>query len=197
MERRTDMLSALRSGWWMIPVVFIAALTGAALLGEEQEPLYRSSATLAVVPDTSLEGASDVLNTVEVLDRRTMVATLARLAASEVVRERAAGRMGRSLEELGAYRVDARVIPNTYLMDVTVRGPEPETAAGLAQGVAEAAVAEAGGYYRVFALRVLDRAATPQGPVARSEQRSYVVAGLLGLFVGVLAAFGVGLLRRA
>lgn len=197
MEGRTDMLSALRGGWWMVPLVFLAALVGAALLGEEQEPLYRSSATLAVVPDTSLEGTSDVLNSVEVLDRRTMVATLARLVASDVVRERAAGRMGRSLEELEPYRVDARVIPNTYLVDVSARGPEPETAARLAQSVAEAAVGEAGGYYRVFALRVLDRAATPRGPVARSEQRRYVVAGLLGLFVGVLAAFGVGLLRRA
>ena len=197
MESRTDLLGALRAGWWMVPVVFVAALAGAWLFGgEDRAPLYRSSATLAVVPDTSLGDPSDVLNTVEVLDRRTMVATLSRLAASDVVRARAVDRLDRPAEELDAYHVQSTVLPNTYLIDVTVRGPEPETAARLAQTVAEAAVAEAGDYYRVFALRVLDRAATPRGPVARGEQRSYVVAGLLGLFVGVLAAFGVGLVRR-
>ena len=181
----------------MVPLVLVAALAGAALFGgEDRTPLYRSAATLAVVPDTALGDPSDVLNTVEVLDRRTMVATLSRLAASDVVRARAVERLDRPAGELDAYRVEATVLPNTYLIDVTARGPEAETAARLAQAVAEAAVAEAGDYYRVFALRVLDRATTPRGPVARSEQRSYVVAGLLGLFVGTLAAFGVGLVRR-
>lgn len=196
MDRDTDVLAALERGWWLIPIVLVASLAGAAVFSADREPLYRASATLAAVPDTSLEDPSDVLRTVDVLDRRTMVATLSRITSSSVVRERAASVLEDRDAELERYRIEPSVLPNTYLMEVTVRGPEPGTAARLANAVAEASVAEAGRYYRVFALRLLDRAETPTRPVARSERRSYVVAGVVGLFAGVLAAFGVGLLRR-
>lgn len=196
-DRKADSLAALRAGWWAVPVVVAAALGGAALFGSEQEPLYRADATLAVVPHPSIESHSDVLRTIDVLDRRTMVATLARLPSASRVRDLAEAEISGDRDDIGAYRVDASVVPNTYLIRLTVRGPSPERAARLANALVRASAGEAAGYYPAFALRPLDAADAPAGPTGREEERPFLVAAILGLFLGLLAAYAIGLARRA
>lgn len=197
MEKRTDLLRALRAGWWILPVVLAAALGSVAYLNHsgEERTVYQAEATLAAVPDSTVRNHNHVLRSVEVLERRTMVSTLSRIPGSGPVREMAARRMGIPLRDLQAYRVRTNVMPSTHLIRVTVQGPDPEVAAGFANAVVDVAVEEATGYYRVFALRLLDDAAVPDRATDRDERRTYAVAGVLGLFLGVGAAYGVGVLR--
>lgn len=196
MKKRADLLGALKAGWWLIPVVFAASLGGAAFFGSEQEPLYRAAATLAAVPHPEVEDHGDVFDAVQVLERRTMVATLSRIVSSTSIREAATEDLGLSGDDVRRYRVNATVVPNTHLVRLTVQGPDPERAARFANAVAATAEDRAGSYYRVFSLRLVDGAKEPYRPVARGEERPYAVAGIVGLFLGVLAAYGVGVLRR-
>lgn len=197
MEKRTDPLRALRAGWWILPVVLVAALGSVAVLAEsgDERPVYQTHAKLAVVPDSSVTNQNQMLRSVEVLERRTMVSTLSRLPASGTVRSLAAERMGTSLPDLRAYQVRTRVLPSTHLISVTVRGPDPEVAARFANAIADVAGDEAAGFYGVFTLRLLDDAGVPRRPTDRDEKRTYAVAGVLGLFLGAGAAYGVGLVR--
>lgn len=197
METRTDPLRALRAGWWILPVVLVAALGSAAFLDDsgEERLVYQTQATLAVVPDSSVTNPNQMLRSVEVLERRTMVSTLSRIPASGPVRGLAAQRMGTSLRDLRAYRVRTRVLPSTHLIGVTVHGPDPGVAARFANAIAAVAGDEANGYYRVFSLRLLDDAGVPGRPTDRDGKRTYAVAGVLGLFLGAGAAYGVGLVR--
>lgn len=197
MERHSDPLRVLRAGWWILPVVLAAALGGAVYLeGSGQEaPVYRSEATLATVPDSFVTNKGQLLRSVQILEQRTIVSTLSRIPRSGTVRRRAARRLGTELRELAPYRVATRVLPGTHLIRVSVRGPEPRTASEFANALADAAAQEAGGYYGVYALRIMDTASPPGRPESEEERRSYAVAGVLGLFLGVGAAYGVGRLR--
>lgn len=197
MDNRTDLLRALRAGWWILPVVLVAALGSAAFLDTsgEERPTYRTEATLAAVPDSSVTNKNQVLRSVEILERRTMVSTLSRIPGSGPVRRSAAEQMGTPLQDLDAYRVETNVMPSTHLVRVGVRGPDPEVAARFANALAAVSEQEAGGYYRLFTLQLLDDATVPGRTSNRDQRRTYAVAGVLGLFLGVGAAYGVGVLR--
>jgi capsular polysaccharide biosynthesis protein len=196
MEKLTDFIEALRAGWWALPVVVAVALGSVAYLtAGDAPPVYRTTATLAAVPHPSIGDEIQVLRSVEVLERRTMVSTLSRIPASGSARRKAADRLGTPLTDLRNYVVRTSIVPGTHLIRVSVEGPDPEVSAGLANAVAAVAEDEASAYYRVFALKVLDEAGVPGRSVGRGEGRAYAVAGLLGLFLGVGAAFGVGVLR--
>lgn len=196
MEKRIDLLGALGAGWWLVPVVLAAALSSVAYLtADEAPPVYRATATLAAAPHPSINNRNQVLRSIELLERRTMVSTLSRIPTSGKIRTWAAGRLETPLRDLREYRVETSVMPNTNLIRVSVQGPDPEIAARFANAVAGASENNANKYYSVFALKVLDDAGVPGRSIQRSETRSYVVAGLLGLFLGVGAAYGVGFLR--
>jgi hypothetical protein len=196
MEKRADLLAALQAGWWMAPVVLVAALGSVAFLNSGDAPrVYRTTATLAAVPHPSINNQLWSLRGIEVLERRTMVSTLSRLPTSGRIRAFAAGRLETPLSDLRAYQVQTSVVPNTHLIRVTVQGPDPEIASRFANAVAGASENNASKYYSVFALKVLDDAGVPGRPVERGEARAFVVAGLLGLFLGIGAAYGVGVLR--
>jgi capsular polysaccharide biosynthesis protein len=195
-EKRPDLLQAFRAAWWIVPVVLSAALGSVAYLTSgDAPPVYRTTATLAAVPHPSIRNENQVLRSIEILDRGTMVSTLSRITASRGVRSEAAARLGTALDDLLEYEVQAVAVPGTHLIRVSVQGPAPELAARFAGALAGAAGERAGTHYVAFALEVLDDAAVPAHPVGRGEGRAYAVAGLLGLLLGAGAACGVGLLR--
>lgn len=200
MQRPTHPFRALRAGWWLLPVVLVAAVGGAAWFDNtgEEATLYRSNVTLAAVPDSSVTNPNQRLRSVEILERRSMVSTLSRLPRSGPLRRRAARRLGVSPGDMGPYSVFTRVLPGTHLIGVTVRGPDADVASDFANALAEVSAEEAGEYYGVFTLRLLDDASVPGVPVGEGEgRRTYAVAGVLGLFLGMGAAYGVGRLRLA
>lgn len=196
MARGPDPLGALVAGWWVLPVVLAASLGGAVYLTADDDPsVYEASAILAAVPDSSIENEGQRLRSVEILEQRTMVSTLSRIPASGFLRGRAAGVLGTTEEELRRYEVETAVLPSTYLIRVSVRGPDSTMVDSFANALAEGAQATAGRYYRAFGLRVVDRAVPAEGPVEGEERRVYTLAGVLGLLLGVGAAYGVGVIR--
>jgi len=195
-ENRPDLLRSLRAGWWIAPVVLAGCLGSVAFLtAGEETPVYEASATLAVVPDSTVRNQGQVLRSLELLERRTVVSTLSRIPTSGFMRGRAAGTLGTTPQALASYELESHVLPSTDLIRVTVRGPEPDVAERYANALAQGAQATAGRYYRVFGLRIVDRAEPPAGPVDGRERRSYAVAGIFGLLLGVGGAWGVGALR--
>lgn len=197
-ENRTDLLGALRAGWWIVPVILAASLGSVAYLtADEAPPVYEAAATLAVTPDSSIQNEPQVLRSLELLERRTMVSTLSRIPTSGFMRARAADALNTTPEQLASYRVETNILPSTHLIRVSVRGPEPDVAERYANALAMGAQATGDRYYRVYALRIVDRAETPVSPVEGSERRTYAVAGILGLVLGVGGAWGVGTLRTA
>ena len=167
----------------------------AAWLTARQTPVYAAEALLAVTPSSEVESAEEVLDSIEALERRTVVATLARIPRAPETKERAAERMGVDPREVRYYWIGGSVVPSTNVVRIEVQGPDPELAAELADAVAATTRREGRRLYRVYSLRDLARAEVPRRPVRPDARRNAAVAAVLGLFAGLLGAAAIELLR--
>lgn len=189
-------MSAVRAGWWVVPLALIASLGSVAYLtAGEEPPAYETSATFSVGPAASLPNDNQKLRALEILERRTMLVTLSRIPTSQIISRRAAERVGVSAGDLTAFRVRGSVLPSAHMIRISVDGPDPDRVERLAVEVADLSVREAQRSYPVFELRPLATVDPPSGPVESDDRRSYAVAGVLGLFFGIGAAYGIGVLR--
>lgn len=167
----------------------VASLGAAAVATSRQRPVYRASAVLVVAPNSDVEGTSDILRSLETLDRRSVIATFARIPPTAEALAAAAQRLGPAQQELGGYQVAASVLPNTNVIRIDVEGPDGRTAADVANALAAVTKEEIRGLYRIFTLKVLAEARAPDRPARPDLGRNLVVAGILGLFLGVAASF--------
>jgi succinoglycan biosynthesis transport protein ExoP len=178
---------ALRKGWWVVALAVLASLGAAAAFTARQTPVYRASATVVVAPNTSVEGVADVLRTLETLERRSVIATFARIPSSPQMRAAVAQRLELP-EGLRGIRIEGSVLPSTNILTIDVEGESAEQVAAIANAAADAMREEVRSLYRTFTTRRLSDAVVPPRPIRPDPRRNYVVAALLGLFVGVLAA---------
>jgi len=197
MSRESFYLRALRRGGWLVLAVTAVAVAVAWGLTARENPTYQASASLVVTPNTEVEDITDLLRSLETLERRTVVATFARLPGSPETRDAAAQRMGLEPRDLRYYWVGGAVVPNTNIVRIDVYGPEAERTAAVANAVARVVRREARHLYQIYSLREVARAEPPSRPVRPDLQRNLLVAGILGLFLGLLAALGLEALRSS
>lgn len=179
-------LEALRRRWWIVVLATAISLGAAAVVTSRQSPVYRASATVVVAPTTSVEAVGDILRTLETLERRTVIATFARIPASPQVRTAVAEKL--KLESLRGLRIEGAVVPSTNILRIDVEGAEAGRVAAVANAAAEVTRDEVRALYRTFTTRTLSEASVPSRPVFPDPRRNAVVASLLGLFVGAVAA---------
>ncbi|HVS10702.1 MAG TPA: Wzz/FepE/Etk N-terminal domain-containing protein [Planctomycetota bacterium] len=192
-----DAVRALRRGWWLVLLVAAVATAGAAFLTAREERIYRATATLVVVPNEMVSDTSDLLRSLDTLERRTIVATLSRISGTPDTRAQAAQQLGLDGAGLQGFAIRGSVVPNTNLVQIEVTGPERERAEALADAVAEVARREARSLYPIFSLRSFATATSSSRPISPNPARNLVVATVVGVFVGVLAALAMDAWRRS
>lgn len=188
-------LRALRRGWWVALLVAVATVLVAWLLASREQPVYRASASLVATPSTDVDDPGDVLDAIDTLERRTIVATFSKIPGAPDTREDAARRLGLEPREIRYYWIGASVLPYTNVIRIEVLGPDPERAAEVANAVAAETRSEARSLYGVFTLRRLARAEAPRDQERPDPERAVAVGGVLGLFLGALAALALEVLR--
>lgn len=184
-------LRAARRGWWLALLVLLASIATAWLLAARENPVYQSSASLVATPSSRLSENDEVLDAIEGLERRTVVATFAKIPPAPATRERAARRLGVEVDEIRYYWIGAYVLPNTNVIRIDVIGPDPERAAEVADAIAVSTRREARSLYGVYTLRELASAEVASDPVRPDPRRAAAVGGLVGLFLGALAALAL------
>ena len=180
---------ALQRGWWVIVLALVVALATATAMTARTTPTYRATVTLVVTPSETVEEPDDVLRSLETLERRTIVATLARIPSSRGMKNRVADRMPMDPKALRAYRLRASVVPYTNAIEIEVTGPDPERAEAIATATAQATKAEAETLYPIYELRDFEAADSSSDPVDPDPRRNFVVGAIVGLFAGVVGAF--------
>lgn len=145
-------------------------------------PVYEATSTLALTPTEVDENTIFYFSTMDVI-----VPIYADAAKSRTTQDDAAQAFG----SLAAIRV--QTFKGTPIIKIRARDADPELAQKSAQAVADVLIArtehrEIG----VAALRVtqLDRPALPNEPVFPDERLTLIVAGLLGLALGIGAGLG-------
>lgn len=179
---------ALTRGWWIVLLAVVLALGAAAWATSQQEPVYRATTTMAVIPNSEVSGTEDVLRSLDTLERRTVVATFARVPSTAETRADAARRLKIDGRELRKYQIRASVLPNTNIIKVDVEGPDRRQVAAVANAAAAVTRREARSMYRIYTMHPLEKAVPARQPIHPTPARNYLVAGLLGLFLGIGAA---------
>jgi capsular polysaccharide biosynthesis protein len=178
--------------WWWVPAVMLGvSLVAGAWWTSLQPQVYRASAMLAVIPNSSV-GDAEVLRSLDVLERRTMLATFARLPGTPQARLAVAGALQRTPRDVARYQIGASVLPNTNIIRIDVDGPDPELAAQMANAAGEVAATDARSLYRIYTMRSIAAAEATRGPIHPDPRRNSLAAGVAGLFIGVLAVGVIG-----
>jgi capsular polysaccharide biosynthesis protein len=126
-----------------------------------------------------------VMKSLETLERRTVIATFARIPATLELREAVGARLKIDPRR---YRIHGSVVPNTNIIRVSVEGPQADVAATVANAAADLTAREARSLYRVYTMRLLARATPPRKPSYPEPRRNYLVGAAVGAFLGIAAA---------
>lgn len=181
-------LRAFTRRWWVILLAAALAVAAAAWATSRQNPVYRATTTMAVIPNSEVSGTEDVLRSLDTLERRTVVATFARIPSTAETRVDAARRMKIDGRAIRSYHIRASVLPNTNIIKVDVEGPDPRMVAAVANAAAATTRREARSMYRIYTMHTLEKAVPARRPIHPTPARNYLVAGILGLFLGAAAA---------
>lgn len=179
---------ALTRRWWVILLALLLAVGAAAWATSRQRPVYRATTTMAVIPNSEVTGTEDVLRSLDTLERRTVVATFARIPSAAETRVDAARRMGVDSRAIRSYQIRASVLPNTNIIKLDAEGPDRRRVAALANAAAAVTRREARHMYRIYTMHPLEKAVPARRPIYPTPARNYLVAGMLGLFLGAAAA---------
>lgn len=167
---------------WRSVALTVAAVTFLAWLAAAVQPQrYRAVSIGAVTPIAAHLSSSDVMRSVDTLERRVIVSSLAALAAAPVTHQQT----GAGAE----YEIAATVMPNTNLFRIEVEGPEGKQAAVIANQVPGILSVQARTMYRLYEVRLVSEAKAPRQPAVPRRGRALGAGLLLGGLLGVTVAW--------
>jgi capsular exopolysaccharide synthesis family protein len=189
-----DFIRVVRQRWRTIATMFVLALLVSGGLSVLATPQYQSTARLFVTVDAS--NTSDAY--AASLFTAGRVASYADLVTSHAVTQRVVDELHLDLAPSDlATKLSGTAEPSTVIIDVSATDPAAEQAQKLAQTTAEQltkAIAELESTEKTpsrVKATITDPASFPQHPVTPRTLLNLVVAGLLGLILGL----GVALVR--
>ncbi len=185
------LIAGLRGRIWMI--LSITAVTGVAALGFTllQPARYHATATLLIGLDRSFQGRPEATTALERLVRaREIPATFVQIASSRRVLTEAALQAGVDSDRLETVQVQARLIPRSNLLELTVRGDDPDVLTKIINGVGTRTADIVHDSLRVYTLSPVDPAVHPTA--APGPNRWLYVA--LGIVIGLLLGLGISIL---
>ena len=181
-----------KSGWWLVALSTLFAITLSLYLSYTATPVYQTSTKVIILPNPLMSREADELKAQEILEERILAATHVERLISGTHRRQTTPLLpltDEQKETLGKYEVSGVVLPQTSVIDLYVTGPDPDIARILANGLAEQGILifqqHHGNLYR---MEFLDPAGTPSSPISPTPSRDAPLAAFLGL------AFGVALL---
>lgn len=180
-EPGDDLATAILRHWRLVAVFTVVATSAAWLAAAAQPKRYRAVSIGAVSPVAADLSNSDVMRSVDTLERRVIVASLAALAAAPVTH-----RQARATSD---YRITAAVMPNTNLFRIEVEGPEGQRAAAIANQVPGILSVQARTMYRLYGVRLLSEAGVPRQPSLPRMGRAIAAGLLAGVLLGTIVAW--------
>ena len=187
-----DYVQFVRKRWWLVAATFTATTILTLIFVNAQPSIYESNATLVVRPRTSI--SEDAVRAIDILSSRVEItSTYANIARSRLIRDRAIERLGLTAEERSGLEVTGKVVTGTNLLEIGVRGTDPDTVAAFAATVGSSTVEYIASLDEAFQLAILDDARTPTNPIAPNKRFTVVLGAAFGLLLGV----GLALLVEA
>lgn len=181
------LLWAYLSRWWMI--VGTAVLTGAIALYYTMyciTPLYQASVTVYVNNIRSEQRVEYITGT-NLAAAQQLVKTYVTIIRSDSVLERVAEASGMDItaQQIRG-TMSAKQVDETEVFTVTVTHANPETAAHLANSIAEVAPNAIAEFVEGSSTKIIDYAKVPTSRSSPSRSRNAILGGMAGAAVAVL-----------
>lgn len=183
-------LQMLRRNWWVIALTAISAVSLAIIYSYLATPLYRTSARFLISPGPSVLASQDrdLLDSIEALDKRSIVATYAEVLASTSIHRQVGSDLGLDPIALRMYKFYSIVLPDASVLELSVEGPDPNMVTQLANNIGREATAFIESRYLLYDVSLLDAAELPLQPISPRPVRDVGLALVLGLALGSLLA---------
>jgi diguanylate cyclase (GGDEF)-like protein len=195
METKLFFRMLLRS-WWIVVLTMLSAVFAALITAYFTTPIYRASARFIVLPNpTFLGGESDVIYSLDTLDKRTVITTYAEILNSPTIYQGMFDQLGLQGVSMADYTYNAVVLPETNIVELSMQGPDPEMVAFLTNSLGQKVVEYVVNLYKVYDMNLLDAATVPVIPVTPQPLRDAAVALVVGAALGVAIALTRELLR--
>ena len=185
--------------WWIVILSLVVVLGSTAFFSYRQTPIYETRTTLVVRLSEKL-GIKETVDSLNALDRRSIIATYAKIPLSRTVQEKVEKNLGLESgimsNQESSYLIKTGVIPDTNILSISVEGPDRRLVADIANAIAEESKNYVEEFSDIFRLTVLDRAPHPSKPVRPVIQRNLGIGVVLGLLLGVVLVFLIEFIQK-
>jgi diguanylate cyclase (GGDEF)-like protein len=180
-----NFIRTIQNGWRWVLMFALLGLTSSLLISLTTVPLYRSSASFLIYPNTSLVSSRDVVTSLDTLGTESVSKTYLEIFNSKRVFKDTVDKLGIDQAILSTYRVSATVTTGSNI-ELSVSGPDPQFATFLANNIGQNGINYIKSIYQVFDIAFLDQASEPTIPYAPQTMRDSLLSILAGLVVGML-----------
>lgn len=145
---------------------------------------YTANVSMYVLANSSETQSNTSLST-DLSASQMITNDVSELIQSERVLNQAANQLGMSESELKGYDIEVTSSTTTRLITINVTGDTPNSAAAIANGIADTTNSVAQEIMNIEAVNVIDQAEVPTSPSGPPRTMYTAVAFLAGIFVAV------------
>lgn len=178
----------LQRSWWIVAITALTALAIALATTLAVTPEYQAGARFVVSPNLSRVSEKDLVRSLEALDKRSIVVTYAEVLNSDLIYQDAVQTLQLDAKNLQNYTHSTVVLPEANILELTVKGSDPNIVAALANNIGQQTIEYIQQLYSVYDLTFLDAATPPSKPVRPQPVRDASIAFALGVIVGAVLA---------
>ncbi len=184
-------LRIIRRGWWLILIAALVAVNFSLIYSYYlTTPTYEAVARFIVSPNIQNIESRDLVNSLEALDKRSIISTYAEVLNSHEIITDTLNTLKIDPVQFSAYSTYVTVLPDANIIRFSVQGPDPKVAAILANGIGQKAIDFIRNLYVIYNIEFLDQALVPVEPIQPKPLQNAGLALLVGIVVGVgLAIF--------
>ncbi|RLC76074.1 MAG: hypothetical protein DRJ03_20620 [Chloroflexi bacterium] len=183
-------LRILLKKWWIVLPVFLVTFTSTIVFTFTQAPTYRAVATFVVTPTSSFGDIRSFASGLDMLSRRTEIATTyTEVAISHLIRGQASEELGLSQSQRKGLSVESKLRAGTNVFEIVVEGNDPVLVRDFANTIGVKTMAYVQELYEMYSLSPLDEATVPNFPIKPNKMLNLALGGVFGLALGVGLAF--------
>lgn len=179
-------LQSLQRRWRLIAICVLLAWVISLGISLTVTPRYRATATFLVFPNPNLPSSRDIVTSLDTLDKRTITTTYANIMSSDRVFQDSVQQLGLDPNSASQYVASAHVQSTSNIFSLSIEGPDPHTAAALANAAGANGTTYTSGLYQVFEVAFLDLAVPPTQPYSPQPLRDGLAAASTALAVSSL-----------
>jgi diguanylate cyclase (GGDEF)-like protein len=181
-------LRMLQRGWWIILLAALMALASSLVVSFFTTPQYGATARFIITPSSSLKTSGEVINSLNTLDRASVVATYVEVMNSDKILADSLAFLNVNPDAIKNYTVQAVALPSSSVLELTVTGPDPNLVAELSNAIGQQTIIFANSINFILAINFLDVATPPTVPLTPQPLRDAGLALVMGIVIGALFA---------